>query len=145
MQKLIFKNILLILFFNSLIFSCNSNSVNDPQLVEAAAIHEEALKIGEDVQPLIKELVQRRNSLSIQGRALTQEEQNFVDRIYALESSFENWKNNHIEVPGANHTGHNHENGSKLNLPPSEMLSMQKGFKDSILVIKERAEKLSRN
>lgn len=134
-----------IIMLAGLLAACNSNSSGDAQLKEAAALHEGALKIESDLKPMLEELVQQRNSLSVQGRALTEEEQAFIDQVYALESSYEAWEKSHLEVPGAahhDHKHHDHDHGTDLELSPPDMLMYQKEFRDSILAIRDRAKKM---
>lgn len=130
---------------------CNSTSNgDDPILKEAFDIHIEALAIEKDFKPLFDDLVNKKNSLAVQGRELTPEEMVFIDRVSLLEESYEIWEENHIEVPGFedheahdhSHHGHDHSHGPAIQLLPEDMLIVQKEFRDSVIAMKGRAELL---
>ena len=59
---------------------------------KANQLHEEAASIEADLNDKLRELIQKKNSINIQGRALTQEELAFVDVIENLESNYHQWK-----------------------------------------------------
>lgn len=134
----------------SLLLSCEENA-EDKILHEAHDIHLEAFKIKQAVAPQIEQLLQRSNSIQVQGRTLTEEEINFTTQVDNLAKQFEYWEENHLEVPGFEHEGHDHSghdhshdhnHASGFNFPASDMLILQKEFKDSIVVIQQRAELL---
>ena len=116
-------------------------------LKEAAMIHQEAINIEQALQPELQALIQRANGINIQGRALTEEEMAFVKAVENLRASYGYWEENHVEVPGFEHEhghdhDHDHHHGPGLEVSPADMLLIQKEFRDSILSIKERIEKL---
>lgn len=146
--------------------SCNSVSEEDQKLLkEAAEVHQKAVDIEQQVTPKLDALVQQKNQINIQGRALTTEETEFVKKVESLESSYAYWQENHVEVPGFEHShgheehaghdhdgedhdhdhaGHDHDHGhgATLEVSASDMLIIQKEFMDSILSIQQRVEKL---
>jgi hypothetical protein len=119
--------------------SCNATSTQNAQMKQAAAVYEEALALGEKVTPLIEELVQRRNSLSVQGRALSREEQNFINRVYALEERFSKWKESRIAMPIQS------EEQTTKEKSPSEWLRIQEADRKEIAAIQSEATKLTTN
>lgn len=131
---------------------CGHSSKDHALLEEAAKIHQEAVKIDETVKPQLDALVNQANSLAVQGRALTEEEQAFINAVGQLQTSYGFWEENHIEVPGFDHEhghhhhdhdhDHSHDHGPGLELTASDMLLVQKEFRDSIISIKERVEAL---
>ena len=143
------KKIALILFTAlSFLLSCGE-SAEHKLLHEAHDIHMEAFKIKQAVEPQLEQLVQRSNSIQIQGRALTEEEIKFTESVNTLVQQLEFWKENHLEVPGFEHEehdhsahDHDHEHGSSFNLPASDMLLLQKEFRDSIVAIQQRVNSL---
>lgn len=118
--------------------SCNTSSNTDAKLNEAAQMYREALAIEKNAEPVLEELIQKRNSLSVQGRALSQEEQNFIDEVYALEEQFNEWKESRVVMPA------DKEAVSKRS--SAEWLRIQRQYKDSITAIHEELVRLkSRN
>ncbi|MCB9267632.1 MAG: hypothetical protein H6558_21625 [Lewinellaceae bacterium] len=141
---------------NSLIFlllftasACSSGEKADPQLEQAAAVHEEAMKIEEEARGKLDSLLQLKNSINVQGRALTEAEQAFVREINGLEGRFQAWAESLIEVPGYEHDhdhehGHDHHHHGKKapEVTPGHMLNIQQEFRDSIAVLRQEAERL---
>lgn len=136
--------IAIVIIFLSLT-ACNSAKKENPALKEAAETHEQAIQIEKQVAPQLEELIQIKNSINIQGRALTQEEQTLVQEIENIEASYTYWEENHVEVPGYeydhDHEGHEHEHGkAKLELTPEDMIQVQREFRDSIVSIQQRVD-----
>lgn len=113
-----------------MMMGCNSQSANDPRWKEAAAIQQKALDMGQEVAPQLESLVQRRNSLSVQGRALSKEEQGFIDRVYALEEQYNQWKADVAEIPDNNST------------TAAKMLQLQQDHFDRITEIRDSVAQL---
>ncbi len=133
------------LCFYVFVMACNSAKNENPALKEAAQTHEQALKIEKQVAPQLQELTQVKNSIQVQGRALTPEEMALVQEIESIEQSYEYWEKNHVEVPGYEHSheGHQHEghdHGAPLKLTPQDMLVVQREFRDSIVAIQRRVD-----
>lgn len=125
-----------------LLLGCGG-SAEDKLLHEAADIHMEALKVKKEMAAELEQLRQINNKIQVQGKALSQEELNFAKSVSSLESSLKYWEDNHIEVPGFDHgehdhSGHDHSHGGEFHLPASDILIIQKEFRDSILSIKSR-------
>ena len=130
-----------------LILLACGGSEEDKLLHEAADIHMEAIKIQKEMEPELEQLRQMSNSIQIQGKELTQEEITFTKEVTSLERRLQYWEENHIEVPGFehgehDHSGHNHNHdhshGTEFHLPASDILIIQKEFRDSIKAIKGR-------
>ncbi|MEN0005959.1 MAG: hypothetical protein AAF798_17545 [Bacteroidota bacterium] len=128
-------------------------------LEQAAAIHMEAVKVGSAITPKMEELIQRRNSLNVEARELTEEELAFTAKVDAIERSYQWYEDNHVEVPGFGHEGHDHDDheghdhdheghdhdhdhdhdhGPELKVLPADMLRIQEEFRDTILSIQKR-------
>lgn len=126
--------------------SCQRGNSSEAQLLsQAAALHQEALRIDQEVKPQLEELIQQSNSIQIQGRALSGEEIRRVEAIDAVRSSYAWFENNHVEVPGHDHDhgdhaghDHDHDHGAELELTPEDMLAVQQEFLDSIKSIRAR-------
>ena len=138
-------NSILIFTVLLLIFSCGDSNNKDQLMKEALDIHNQTMAMEKEILPKLEELEQAKNSINIQGRALTDEEKAFVRKVELLNLSLEHWQENHIEVPGAehDHTGHDHNHGPKVEFTPEDMLIIQKEFKDSMMAIKARLEAIS--
>ena len=123
-------------------------------LKQAADIHNEAINIGLKVAPQLEAMKQRRNQINIQGRALTEEEIQFVGKIDQLESSHRFWLEHLIEVPGFghdhhhghDHSGHDHDHDHGQTNQPAlsadQMLAAQKEIRDSIVMIQQKVNAL---
>ncbi len=136
----------LILMLIALTLGCNSTK-EDPLLAEAAKIHEQAAKIEQQIRPQVAALVQQKNSINVQGRALAPEEVAFVQTVESIEAGHQFWKENHLEVPGYEHHDHDHadhdhdhDHAPKLELLPADMLAVQKEFRDTLLSVQQRIE-----
>ena len=127
-----------------LVLGCN-NTKEDSLLAEAAKIHEQAAKIEQQIRPQVSALVQQKNSINVQGRALAPEEIAFVQTVESIEAGHQFWKENHLEVPGYehhdhDHADHDHNHAPKLELLPADMLAVQKEFRDTLLAVQQRIE-----
>lgn len=140
------QNLIASLFSLFFFISCGTNSEEHKILHEAFDVHLEALEIKKEMEPDLQQLRHFNNSIQVQGKALSNEEMNFTKSISSLESRLRNWEENHVEVPGFeheghdhsghDHSGHDHSHTPKLQIPASDILIIQKEFKDSILAIK---------
>ena len=132
--------------------NCGGTSEEDQKLLEeAASIHQQAIEIEEKIKPKMEALIQRKNQINIQGRALTDAEIAFVEKVEQLQTSYDYWEENHVEVPGFEHDHHGHEghdhdhdhdHGNQLKVTAADMLLIQKEFRDSISAIQQKVEKL---
>lgn len=125
--------------------ACGSSQKDKDILEEAWKVHTEAMEIEQNIKPQLEELAQLKNSINVQGRALTPEEIKLIEQIEAIENSYAYWETHHLEVPGhehdhQDHAHHDHNHGAKLELSPQDMLSVQREFRDSIISIRERVE-----
>ncbi|MDX1939628.1 MAG: hypothetical protein SFU99_03705 [Saprospiraceae bacterium] len=129
----------------AIFIACGTSKKESPELHEAGEIHEQAMAIEKDMKAQFEQLVQIKNSINVQGRMLTAAEIAFVEQVEAIESSYHFWEENHVEVPGHEHGEHehadqDHDHAAKLELTPTDMLAVQREFRDSIVVIKQRVE-----
>lgn len=125
--------------------ACGSSQKDKAILEEAWKVHTEAMEIEQNIKPQLEELAQLKNSINVQGRALTPEEIKLVERIESIQNSYAYWETHHMGVPGhehdhQDHAHHDHNHGAKLELSPQDMLSVQREFRDSITSIQERVE-----
>ncbi len=139
----------LILFSLFIAAACSSGKKADPQLEQAAAVHEEAMKIEEEARNKLDSLLQLRNSINVQGRALSEAEIAFVREVDGLEDRFRAWAESLIEVPGYEHEhehdhghDHHHHGEEAPEVTPAHMLNIQREFRDSIAVLRQEAERL---
>ncbi len=134
------QNNLLFAFVFLLFISCNISRKESPELQEAAKVHTQAIKIEKELKPQLEQLIQIKNSINVQGRALTSQELALVTQIESIEHSYAFWEEHHVEVPGhIHHHDHAHHNhGAKLELAPADMLAVQREFRDSIVAIRQR-------
>ena len=125
----------------TLLFSCQSPPPAG-NADEAAKIHLEIIAIEAALAGKVDSLIQLRNQLAIQGRALTPEEIAFNNQVTGIEASISYWRDNLPEPAGLehDHSGHNHDHnhGPTLDVTPEQMLAIQKEFRDSILSIQQR-------
>ncbi len=134
-------------------FSCGSGDTKEHKILHNAFdIHMEALKVKKELEPSLEELRQLNNSIQVQGRELSAREINFSKAISVIENRLNYWEENHVEVPGFeheghDHSGHNHSHDHKpqFQLPASDILIIQKEFRDSILSIKSKVGALLLN
>lgn len=117
-----------------LIFGCSSG--NEKILKEATEIYKQSLEIEQEVLPKFEELEQAKNSINIQGRALTEEEIKFTRDVDLLGLSLNYWKENHLEVPKTDSL--QNQNRSTVKFSAQDILLIQKEFNDSIVAIRAR-------
>jgi hypothetical protein len=85
-----------LLFFSLAMLAATCRPTIEKQIQE---MHAASLQLGKEVAPVLEELIQQRNSINIQGRALTTGEMTFSDKVYALEAAFQQW-NEDMEAAG---------------------------------------------
>lgn len=127
-------NLFLIAF---LVFGCSSG--NEKILQEATDIHNQSLTIEKEILPKFEELEQAKNSINIQGRALTEEEIKFTREVDLLGLSLNYWQENHLEVP---QNPPKENNRSTVKFSAKDILLIQKEFNDSIIAIRARLENI---
>ena len=146
-RLILYFNYFFLLFF---VVACHQHSEEYKTLEKAAAIHNEAVKLEAGLRADLEKLIQKKNSINVQGRALTEEELQFVKNVNALESSHQFFTENHVEVPGFNHDhhhhdhnhNHSHDHDAQLQVTADDMLLIQKEFLDSIGSIQQRIQTL---
>jgi hypothetical protein len=125
------------------ILSCGGETAEHKILHQASEVHQEALKVKKELEPNLEQLRQLSNGIQIQGRALTSEEISFTNAVALVESRLNYWEENHVDVPGFeedghDHSGHDHDHAPSFQFPASDMLIIQKEFRDSIVRIKQK-------
>lgn len=113
-----------------ILLACNSAKKENPALKEAAQTQEQALQIEKQVVPQLEELEQIKNSISIQGRALTPKEQTLLQQIERIQASYAAWK----EMPDYKYKTQNHSAN------PENLIVTQRAFRDSIVLIQQRVD-----
>lgn len=132
----IIKSFFVFLSFAIILASCNGSSSAsvDPLLQQAFDYHMEAMNIEKTLKERLDALHTKKNSIQIQGRALTEGEMTFLDEANRMESIYEIWQKNRIEVPGFEHDhdhsheghDHNHSHGNDdVKLTPEQMKGIQ--------------------
>ncbi|MBI5914346.1 MAG: hypothetical protein HY842_03150 [Bacteroidetes bacterium] len=105
------------------VFACQPNL--EPQIKQ---LHEQSLAVGSEVAPKVEALAQQKNSINIQGRALTQEEILFTKDADSAEATFVNW---------------NKEMKQAEAMPANqERLTLEQALYDAILVFQKQVETL---
>ncbi len=126
--------------------SCNT-SKEKTLLRKATKIHEESASIEAGLNEKLKELVQKKNSINIQGRALTTQELTFVDIIENLESAYTDWRKNYQNSSSMyNLTADVAQNspptvlGSSSKVNAKDIYATQLGLHEDITDLKHRVE-----
>lgn len=130
--------------------SCGSDPDHDI-LHEASDIHNEAVKVESELRPALTSLTSLRTMLEAREERVA-EDSSMVAKIKAIEKSYQWWQDNHVEVPGFghdghdhsghDHSGHDHSHGPTLEVTASDMLLLQQEFRDSIFSIRDRVNAL---
>lgn len=141
------KSFLFFFSFALILSACNTGAASDPLLVEAFDFHTKAIEVEKIFVPKLEELRNKKNGIQIQGRALTEDEMSFIDATNRMESTYESWQKNRIEVPGFehahDHSGNcqHHHNSSKVQLTPQQMKEIQE---ESLQGIKDISNKINK-
>ncbi|HAA11801.1 MAG TPA: hypothetical protein DCE41_08935 [Cytophagales bacterium] len=122
-----------------LISACGGEKTSE-ELQEAFQLHEEALKIRQQAEEKVGELVAITDSVFIQTHQADLE---------ALQESLHEWDEQLVEVPGFeeehdhNHEGHDHhDHNAAPELSPKEHLDIQQHLLAEIKTIAERARQI---
>jgi SMC interacting uncharacterized protein involved in chromosome segregation len=91
-------------------------------------LHHESMQLNTAFKPIMEELNQKAISINIQGRALTQDEMNFVGAVFGLESDHNKWLIEMEEVLKLEH-------GEKR-------LGREQAIHASIVILKKKAGEL---
>ncbi len=95
-------------------------------MAEAAAVHEEAMKLFHELEDLLKQLEQNENIPT--------------EAVEEIKLSLHEWEENLVEVPGYEHAHdheahghhHHHHDHKKLDVTAEEMLALQKELRENI-------------
>lgn len=148
----ILKSFIILLSFIVLVSSCNTKASGDetptdPLLIEANSLHLEAMEVEKSFAPMLNELIDKKNSIQVQGRELTQEEINFTSFAEKVEKYYFEWQENRVEVPGfehdhdhSGHDHHHHHHGNDVKLTPQQMLEVQKQSYEDLSTMKTKVE-----
>ncbi|WP_420155401.1 hypothetical protein [Siphonobacter sp.] len=128
-----------------LLFSCQEKE--NPQLKEAAAIHNEAHEIMESIEPEVKSLDSLQSALANKQIA-AKDTAAFASAVAALDkvqTDFKAWEENLVTVPGMEHEHeheheghgegehhHHHEHKKAPDVTPEQHVEIQKEIKKSI-------------
>ena len=108
----------------ALVFACR------PSLVERVnELHRASRQIESEVAPKLEDLIQQKNSINIQGRALTSEEIEFSGKVSELEATFARWKEGMEAV--------------EKKSPDESRLDVEITLKDAIVAFKKQVESLA--
>lgn len=141
------KQIMVPLLLCCLLGSSCSTSQEKTLLKKAMKVHEESASIEADFHLKLKELIQKKNSINIQGRALSTEELTFVDVIEKLENSYSKWKENYETSANLHALSNETAKGvattdflSKNKVNAKDIYSNQLELKKTISTLKEEVE-----
>ncbi len=67
-------------------------SCKDPLIEQIRSVHNENVELEKETAPKIDQIIQIRNGINIQGRALTEDEVIVVGEIDAIEQRWLDWK-----------------------------------------------------
>lgn len=134
-----------------LLFACGHQHEHDEVLEQAGKIHLEAVKMDETIKPRLEKLSDVKKRLEQKQGELSVQESQMMQQIATLERSYAFWDENHVEVPGFEHAGHehdhdhdhDHDHGPGLEVSSEDMLLIQQEFKDTLSSIAARLEKLA--
>lgn len=147
MQQL--KSFIFFISLSILLTSCFNQAKNDPLLKEAFEFHTQAMDVEKNTNLVMDNLLNRKNSIQVQGKALSEDDMGFIDAVNRVESLLTSWKDNRVEVPGFEHghDGHKHHAGcnhkNDVQLTSQQMLEVQEEALKQIKDIKAIAEGIS--
>jgi hypothetical protein len=141
------KQLPIFVFFAIILLSVSCNEKKDTNLEQAAALHNEASAIQEEIEPQIEAI----DSLIMTLADIKKVKTDAVDvsqidstiaALNAVSLSFKDWESNLIEVPGMKHSHtesaeHHHEHKPAPEMSSEQMLAVQKEIKANIVKIKE--------
>ncbi len=122
-----------------LVFACNPVQ-EKASIKEARQIHEEISKIDAQLNEKLKTLIQKKNSINIQGRMLNEKELAFIDQIESLESDYLDWKNQFKQSTADIETQAAESQASSQPVSARKMLDTQETLKAKILEIKKNID-----
>ena len=76
----------------AVMITCTAIACEDKVGQQIQAVFTKNMDLEEETSPLITNLIQIRNNINIQGRALTEEEISLVDEITAIEQRWLDWQ-----------------------------------------------------
>ena len=136
------KNILLLLL-PLLLAACVARKPEDSVLKRAAEFYRQSIAAEKALQPKLDQLVQYRNSINVQGRALRPDEIAFVEEVDRVEADLMGWQENFVGVPGHGPDGQPlkpGEAGEQIDMTPEDALALQEGLFKNIQTLAQRVE-----
>jgi protein involved in sex pheromone biosynthesis len=121
MKTIFLSSIVLFLFFLTGCESGLEQKIND--------LHASSREVEKEVLPKMEELVQQKNSLNVQGRALTEAEITFTGKVGELEQTLAQWQKGM-------------EDAEKMK-PGEDRLNIEKSLKEAILTFQKMVESLA--
>jgi hypothetical protein len=128
------------LIYLCIILTACTGAKNENQYEESAGVHNEAIKLGKEVESKFRQIEQY--------IATETPSDAFLDSINSIKEDYLIWTGNLIEVPGnehdhhdhAGHDHHDHDHGSSTNLTPEQMLTVQTELKNQIQELNKRIQ-----
>ena len=117
-------------------FSCNPVQ-KKASLNQAKQIFSEVSSLEVQLNEKLKTLVQRKNSINIQGRILTPREMEFIDEIELLEDHYFEWKK---AFKDSSQDLDSDIQASNQNVPAKQILNTQERLKANIVLLKEKVD-----
>jgi hypothetical protein len=141
------KQLPIFVFFAIILLSVSCTEKKDTNLEQAAALHNEASAIQEEIEPQIEAIDSLIMTLTDIKKVRTDavdisQIDSTIAALNAVSLSFKDWENNLIEVPGMKHSHsegaeHHHEHKPAPEMSLEQMLAVQKEIKANIVKIKE--------
>ena len=131
-----------------LLLSCSpkTDRTSEIYLSKALNLLSETLKTEEELKPLLANLEQEKNSIQIQGRALSKEEIQRIEAIDQLLGDYQEWDANLILIPGFE-TQIRGDRAAGYQTPKDlkakELYELQQKSRETLGLILDRARKLS--
>ena len=110
-------------------------------LKQSFALHEEAIKKGNEIEEKIDQIERLTSTLSDSSKI------SFLDSLEVLKKDLESWESTIVEVPGFEHDHHDHEghdhdhdHSPAPDLTPEMVLEIQEDLKNRALKLDERTQ-----
>ncbi|MCP3929557.1 MAG: hypothetical protein GY705_10690 [Bacteroidetes bacterium] len=122
--------------------ACSPHSKTHEQVVnESDKINLEIQTALDELNPKLESLIQLRNSISVQGRALSDTEIKFVDKVETIMGGFDSWKEKYFEAQVMVDQLRSPDINKKV--AAKNVLQLMQDAKISILEIQQSVEKVN--
>lgn len=125
------KNVL----FLAILIALTASTCQDPLMEKILRVHTQTVSLEKETSPIMDELIQVRNRINIQGRALTEEELSLTEEINSMETRWEEWKQ----------AFHATDPATVAKTERDSFLKTQQEFQQTLLNLKTSAESILAN